>query len=640
MRRLSPLIECRGRLYPQLGVAAAAAFFGLVGADGLTARDVAIESGAARVGRTRLPIRDGRTLVAWPQLRRSTGLADLWDAIRGRNAALGAFGLLAQEPNDPPTVGHVPIGVIAELPDAERRLASQRADWEKLAQALLRDVVGQPPEDLDDPAKRPAVLASLREQAQFVLAEAPKVPEAGEDPQITGFRNWSALDRNLTLGEAEIEKTRARLREAIAGKLAFVGWTTSGDVYPTAADALTPGVVVNASFASQTLTGNVVSEAAPALGALVAFLLGSLGAAAAGLGRVGPRAGLLVLALLALAYALVNALLVFETGHVHLALAIPLLALAAGWAAATVSRQVSLLREKARLFRQFGARVHKRLFEYLLQHPDVVDVKGVEREVTVLFSDLAGFTSVSESLDSTQTVALLNRYMGAMNEVLTEHDAYVNKFLGDGIMACWGAFGDDPDRGKKACRAALACFERLERLKHEVPGGSVERLSMRIGLATGVVTVGDCGAPPDFSDYTVIGDSVNLASRLESANKQFGTRIAIDGRTRELAGDEIVVRPIGAFVVVGQSRATEMYEVVAAARGGAPPAEIAGDVARATRAVELYRAGRLEESRVAWLEIVDASGPSKLATIYLEEIDDWLERPSREFDGTIALKAK
>ncbi|MBI1851314.1 MAG: CHASE2 domain-containing protein, partial [Planctomycetes bacterium] len=636
MRRLPLFENFGGHLYPQLGIAAAAPYLSVAPAD------VEVQPASVRLGRVTLPNRHARTLVSWPQLGATTGLADWWNLVRGRDASLGALGVLRQSAADPPTAGHVPIGPLALLPIEEDKLAKQKDRLDQLGKLLVRDAIassGAKPEDLDDPVKRNSVMDAIRGEAAFNLGDPPAAPSPDDSDVTKVFRTWLELDRSVARGGAELERVTARLREKIAGKLVFVGWTTSGDVYPTAADALTPGVVVNAAFASMPLTGYAIGEASRGLGVLVAFFIGSLGAAAGGIGRVGPRTGLLALLTLAIAYAFVNAFLVFETGRVFLALATPLASLVAGWAAATVTRQVSLLREKARLSRQFGARVHKRLFEYLLEHPDVIDVAGVQREVTMLFTDLAGFTSVSESLDSHETVALLNQYMGAMNQVLTEHDAYVNKFLGDGIMAVWGAFDDGPDHGEKACRAGVACIERLERLKREAASAVVAKLNMRVGIATGVVTVGDCGAPPDFSDYTVIGDAVNLASRLESANKQFGTRIAIDGRTRELAGPNVIVRPLGAFIVVGQSKPTVVFECLGV-KGSERAAELESQAEETRLAVESFQNGRLEESRVAWQEFVAKHGDSKLAHIYLEEIDDVLERPQRPFDGSIALTAK
>jgi class 3 adenylate cyclase len=190
-------------------------------------------------------------------------------------------------------------------------------------------------------------------------------------------------------------------------------------------------------------------------------------------------------------------------------------------------------------------------------------MSGEEREVTVLFGDLAGFTKISESLGGAMTVATLNRYMKTLAGALVEHGAYLNKFLGDGVMAFWSAFTPDVGQAAHACRAAVACQDMVARLNAQPAAKGVPALGLRIGVATGRVVVGDCGAPPALNDYTVIGDAVNLASRLESASKQFGTSNLIDARTREQLGpNDVAVRPIGLVVVVGQTRPVNVFEVL------------------------------------------------------------------------------
>jgi adenylate cyclase len=289
-------------------------------------------------------------------------------------------------------------------------------------------------------------------------------------------------------------------------------------------------------------------------------------------------------------------------------------------------RAVHVLREKAQLRKQFGSRISPQLFRYLIDNPDRVSLEGEEKEVTCFFSDLAGFTSLSESLDSRQTVALLNRYMRAMNDELMRREAYVNKFLGDGIMAVWGAFASDPKQVELACRAALACVNRLEQLTKELEAQGLPRLAMRVGIATGVGTVGDCGAPPDLRDYTVIGDTANLAARLESANKQFGTKILIDGRTKELLPADLLTRPLGHVAVVGQQQATDLHELVAVKGEETPPQRDL--IQRTTHAIERFRAGDFEGAKGAWRGIVAAHGPSPAADLYLEEIEARVGEPA------------
>jgi adenylate cyclase len=224
--------------------------------------------------------------------------------------------------------------------------------------------------------------------------------------------------------------------------------------------------------------------------------------------------------------------------------------------------------------------------------------------------------------------------MYAMNEVLTKHAAYVNKFLGDGIMTVWGAFERDTPHAQNACRAALECFERLAEFNRSKEVEGLPDLSMRIGIATGVVTLGDCGAPPDLQDYTVIGDTANLAARLESANKQFGTRILINGRTKELLSEDIVTRPLGRVTVVGQKRPSEIHEVMGIA--GSLTAEDQERITKTQGAVAAFAEQRFDDARAAWNSLRADPRTATLAGLYLEELD----APAENFDGVLHLTKK
>ena len=150
-------------------------------------------------------------------------------------------------------------------------------------------------------------------------------------------------------------------------------------------------------------------------------------------------------------------------------------------------------REKRRISRQFRARVPEALVDELSRDPDALSMRGVRREVCVMFGDLAGFTTISERLGSEETVALLNTAMAGLTRRVTSHGAYLNKFLGDGFLAFWSAFGEQADQANLACLAALECQEFMDEMNNTLPKGGT-RLGLRIGIATGEAIVGDCGA--------------------------------------------------------------------------------------------------------------------------------------------------
>jgi len=606
LRRVTARWEGHGRIYPQLGLAAAAAYRALP-SDDLAAPEL-------RLGAFDL---DGEELLlSWPRIDEE-------------------YPILGMAP-------HLSLGRVVALARAEDALGAMEEKQLGLSRYLVKQYLQDQfePTDLDDPEKRPAVEEELMGEAGFRVPDnVADIPEDKLEPETKAWVQW----RNLTLEAArsrrELALARRDLGQAIQDRLVFVGWNATGnfsDFFATAVHVRTPGVVAHAVVANSVLSGYVVREAPRWLGALLTVLLG-LGAAVL-TAASGPRLGFLLAVLLAIVYFGASTLLAFDRGQVFLATATPITGILVAWAGTVVMRAVRERREKAQLRKQFGARISKQLFDYLLENPGTVRLEGEEKEVTCFFSDLAGFTSISERLDSRQTVKLLNDYMWAMNDELTRLSAYVNKFLGDGIMAIWGAFAADPRDAENACRAALACQRRLDRLNREPRFEGLPRLAMRIGIATGVVTVGDCGAPPDLQDYTVIGDTANLAARLESANKQFGTRVLVNGRTRALLPPDLVTRPLGRIAVVGQQTPTEIHELMAV-RGEETP-EQRDLVERTARAVDLFTRGDFAAARGAWEELVAAHGPSRLADLYLGELAAREAESGAPFDGVLRLTSK
>jgi adenylate cyclase len=524
---------------------------------------------------------------------------------------------------------HLSLGGFVGLVRAGARLAEEEEKRLELTQELVRAYLGTAYDPADTEME-----AELREEIGFQLEEAVE-----ETRETRAMREWLQRSEELVRTRGELLSLREELRPKLQDKLVFVGWnaTGSGDFYPTALHERTPGVVIHAAVASAALTGYAVRDAHVFWNGLVALLLGCLAARLCARAR-GPLAAFLRCLLLGLAYAAVNALYVFGDRGLLLALFGPSASVALGWAGTAVTAAVRERRERARLERQFGARISKQLFDHLLANPDVVQLAGREREVTCFFADLAGFTALSESLDSESTVVVLNRFMRAMNEELTRHGAYVNKFLGDGLMAVWGAFEPDEEQATRACRAALDCRARLKRLNADLTKERLPRLSMRIGIATGRAVVGDCGAPPELSDYTVIGDPVNLAARLEAAGKQLGAAILIDGGTGRHVTDAFLARPLGRFTVVGQRTPADLFELLAPAGFETEPQREL--FSRTARAVALYQERELEAALDAWREIEAEHGSSGLVGFYAAAIEHARTHPDEPFDGVLHLAHK
>jgi adenylate cyclase len=189
---------------------------------------------------------------------------------------------------------------------------------------------------------------------------------------------------------------------------------------------------------------------------------------------------------------------------------------------------------------------------------------GEIRNVTIFFSDIAGFSSISENMSPSALVTLMNEYLSAMTEIIEECGGYIDKYIGDSIVAMFGAPVDDPDHARNAVRAALLCRTKLEELNQAAPAFQGHKLRHRIGLNTGDALVGNIGSRRRFN-YTVMSDAVNLAARLEGANKYFGTSIIVSETTVTRTGSDFSWRELDAIRVIGRSQPVRIYEPLAEA---------------------------------------------------------------------------
>ncbi len=218
----------------------------------------------------------------------------------------------------------------------------------------------------------------------------------------------------------------------------------------------------------------------------------------------------------------------------------------------------SLLNMKGSL-RSFSYYVPRDLVRAMLQSGQEATLQGQSREMTVYFSDIAGMTSIAETMPPGQLVQLLSRYFDAMTQVVAAQSGTVDKFIGDAIMAFWGAPVPTADHAARACETALRSQRKLAELRAVPDGSGLANIRARIGIATGDVLVGNVGSHDRFN-YTVMGDSVNLASRLEGLNKLFGTEILISDPAYQQARSSIVARPVGVVQVKGKRQCVEVWE--------------------------------------------------------------------------------
>jgi adenylate cyclase len=444
-----------------------------------------------------------------------------------------------------------------------------------------------------------------------------RIPLDEQGDLLLKYRGPSRSHRRFSA--ANVIASEARVRhglppiyppEAFAGKWVLVGLTAPGllDLKASPMGGVYPGVEVHATLLDNLIQGDFLRTLPGwALWAWALVLTVAMAATVLFFPRLGATLTALVLAVL---LCLSLAILAFWTG-LWADPVLPEIALALSFGLATAYSYATEGRQKLYLRRMFGQYMSDTVISHLLAHPEKLKLGGERRRVTLFFSDLAGFTTISERLDAETVVALLNDYLSAMTEIILDEEGTVDKFEGDAIMALWGAPLDQEDQARRACRAALLQRDALEGLNRRFAGLNLPSLSMRIGLHTGEAIVGNLGSTKRF-DYTVIGDTVNLAARLEGLNKFYGTAIMASEATVAECHETVAFRELDLVAVKGRETAVRVFEVVALKQELTPEAAALGD--EFARALDLYRRGDFAGAGAgfaALLEKFPGDGPAR-----------------------------
>ena len=275
------------------------------------------------------------------------------------------------------------------------------------------------------------------------------------------------------------------------------------------------------------------------------------------------------------------------------------------------------------------------VIENLIANPEKLNLGGEEREITAYFSDVQGFTSISEKLTPKELTDLLNKYLSAMTDIILAHGGTIDKYEGDAIIAFWGAPTNQADHAKRAVEAALACQKKLFEMQDELTRVTGKPFVQRIGLNTGKAVVGNMGSRSRF-DYTMMGDTVNLASRLEGINKQFGTFTMCSKATMESAsqhGCEYAFRPISNIAVVGKKEGVQVF---------VPMTSEEFDSTAETRkiydeAYNLFVKGDFSEAKAKFASNAENDAPSAK---FVEKCEKLIQNPPENWDGILRATEK
>jgi adenylate cyclase len=346
-----------------------------------------------------------------------------------------------------------------------------------------------------------------------------------------------------------------------------------------------------------------------------------------------------VFMLLLIALVAATSVILFTRWNYVLAVAPAILSVLGGYAASTVYHFVTERKQRLLIKSMFSTYVNPAVVDELVAHPEKLVLGGKREELTVLFSDIEGFTTFSQNMEPEKLVALLNEYLSTMSDVIFRNQGTLDKYEGDAIMAFWGAPVPQPNHPLLACLSALQMNAALTEMNRLWRGQGKPYIYSRIGINTGPMVVGNMGSAGKFA-YTVIGDSVNLASRLEGANKEYKTSVMVSQRTYDLVREEILGRKLDRIAVKGRSEPVTTYELLQPLSQPMVPG-LAEFLLHYERGLECYFGRKWSEGVDAFthaLRLRPDDGPSQL---YLSRTNAYLTSPPPEtWDGVFVMKSK
>lgn len=283
------------------------------------------------------------------------------------------------------------------------------------------------------------------------------------------------------------------------------------------------------------------------------------------------------------------------------------------------------VREKRWLRQAFGRYVSPAVVEVIAARPQQLRLGGEETEVTVLFADMAGFTALSEEMAPGDLIDLLEEYFDTLTQVILARKGTVDKYIGDAVMCFWGAPLPIRDHARRACRAALEMQEAFRHLKESWKGRGLPAMSLRIGIHTGRVVAGNVGSRERFN-YTVMGDAVNLAFRLEKANKTYGSDILLSEATRRLAGEGFLLRELDHILVRGKTKPAIIYEL----RGYLSPEGLPEEFRLFAQGLMDYRQRRWDRAAQNFQQVLEVNPEDGASRLYLRRCRALLKNPPQE----------
>ena len=316
----------------------------------------------------------------------------------------------------------------------------------------------------------------------------------------------------------------------------------------------------------------------------------------------------------------------------------PLLTIPLTFSVTYTYRYTTERKQRSRIKNLFQFYLHPSVVEELIKNPEYVKLGGVKKELTVFFSDIAGFTSIAETMAPEELVELINMYLTEMSSVIFKHGGTIDKYQGDAIMAFFGAPLDQDDHAVRACYSAIEMQKHLKDIKEKFRARGWPEIRCRIGINTGCVVVGNMGGANRF-DYTVIGDDVNLAARLEGANKIYSTHIMIGEQTYEFVKYAVITRELDTVRVKGKSKPVKVYELMAKKdEADEKTIELLKHFGMGIDAYRIHDWHKAMEHFKSSANIDQEDGPSR---VYINRCENYLKSPPPSgWDGVYEMETK
>jgi adenylate cyclase len=461
------------------------------------------------------------------------------------------------------------------------------------------------------------------------------IPLDAKGQLLLNFRGPSRTFTYISARDILRDQTEAN---AFKDKIVFVGTSAAGlkDIRTMPLDPIYPGVETHATVVDNILTGEFLHRPDWALGLELVFIIAAGMMATVFLVWLG---GLWMLAPMAVfaAGSIFGTLYTLKNHGMYFSPFMPLLTLAGNFSLLTFQKFWLEEKEKRKIKNTFEHYLSPDVIKRVMKNPDLLKLGGEKKNLSILFSDIRSFTNISESMSPQELVTFMNEYLSAMTDIILKNGGTLDKYMGDAIMAFFGAPEDIQDHALVAGNTALEMLEKLNECRDKwcLPGPYT--LEIGIGISSGEVIVGNMGSRKRFS-YTVMGDQVNLASRLEGLTKEYGVKTLISGFTREQAGEKLVCREIDLVRVKGKEQPVAVYEPFAgddSTRGGfdfIPSFE---------QGLASYRGQEWKKAETFFNKVLKMKPGDKPSLIYIDRCRKMaLSPPGPEWDGVWIMKTK